>query len=418
MLCPAADSSLGGAIWLGAYAGPVAQMIVRHNVFGNTTGYCGLLGNRNSLWPGDTGNHFKPPPGAPPGVGKPSGHIAIGRHVIGGNASMTCYHANCNTGWGRPNCPECTYHLSPAEMALPMIQELDYNLVDQPLVSNLSIPPPVGLGFQVHSRFADPGFHRVNPPWATNWTDFVVDAAAAKSVQHMPIAMSRIGLGSDFAFDRDLVGRRLLFREGEPSAEIGEKNQFEDEDRLRGLVKAPSAGLLSVPPGGAWPRGGFPTAPGAWAVYKNRVFNSGGATTATVIIRAHVAGECVVSPPPPTPASSCGSTKPPGGASKPHRYWRIDAKPSYFDHSFANPIWDVCSLEFFGSTDGSGPSLLPSDKSPGSYLPACLPVCLLTCLPTCVATKGTYLLGLIIGLNRSIRVHQRWLYFLIFTYVG
>jgi hypothetical protein len=43
---------------------------------------------------------------------------------------------------------------------------------------------------------------------------------------------------------------------------LGEKNEFEDEDRLRGLVKAPSTGLLSAPPGGAWLNGRFPTAPG------------------------------------------------------------------------------------------------------------------------------------------------------------
>lgn len=110
----------------------------RHNIFANLTGYCGLTGNPNSLWPGDTGNHYTPPPGAPKGVGHPSGHISVGESgdTIGGNASMTCYHANCN-GW-KPGV-FYTYHLSPAEMALPMIQELDYNLVDQPLNPNISV---------------------------------------------------------------------------------------------------------------------------------------------------------------------------------------------------------------------------------------------------------------------------------------
>ncbi len=352
---------------MGAYAGPVAQMIVRHNVFGNTTGYCGLTGNPNSLWPGDTNNHFSPPPGAPPGVGKPSGHIAVGESgdIVGGNASMTCYHANCNTGWGRPNCPECTYHLTPAEMALPMIQELDWNLVDQPLNPNISILPPRGLGFQQHSRFADPGFHRTNPPWATNWTDFVVSEAAAQSVRHMPIDLSSIGLGDDFAFDPRLIGRRFLFREGDPTAELGEKQQFEDEDRVRGLVKAPSTGLLAVPPGGAWPLGGFPAAPGAWAVYKNRVFNTGGAATATVVIRAHVAGQCVVAPSP--SPSSCNASEPPVEHSDTHRYWRVDARPEYFDN-LGPWTWDVCSLDFFSSDDGTGPSLLPANKSTGRMI--------------------------------------------------
>ena len=44
-----ADSSLGEGLWLGSYAGPVAQMIVRYNIFGNSTGYCGKPGNTNSL---------------------------------------------------------------------------------------------------------------------------------------------------------------------------------------------------------------------------------------------------------------------------------------------------------------------------------------------------------------------------------
>eukprot|EP01051_Picozoa_sp_SAG22_P024260 SAG22_NODE_6648_length_827_cov_1.344780_1_plen_154_part_10 len=106
-----ADSSLGGALWLGSYAGPVAQMIVRHNIFANATGYCGLAGNPNSLWPPDTNGHYTPPPGAPAGVGQPTGHIHIGEvgDVVGGNASMTCYHANCN-GW-KPGA-FFTYHLS------------------------------------------------------------------------------------------------------------------------------------------------------------------------------------------------------------------------------------------------------------------------------------------------------------------
>ena len=357
-----ADSSLGGAVWTGAYAGPVAQMIIRRNVFWNSTGFCALDGNPNSLWPGDTNNKFTPPPGAPPGVGKPSGHIAVGEagDSVGGNASTTCYHASCN-GWKpKVQCPSCTYHLSPTEMALPMIQELDYNLVDQPINPNMSIPRPHGLGFQMHSRHADADFQRKNRPWESNWTDFVVGAAAAKSVGHTPIAAERIGLGPDFAFDRTLIGRRLMFREGDPGALIGEKNHFEDEDRVRGLVKAPSAGLLSVPPTGAWPNGGFPTAPGAWAVYKNRVFNSGGAKTATIHVRANVAGQCE---PPPSPAggggASCGA--PPAG--KKHRFWRIDAKPEYFSSSVpSNHMWDVCTLDF---CDSSGASLLPANKSGG-----------------------------------------------------
>ena len=95
-----ADSSLGEDIWTGAYAGPVADMILRHNIFHNTSGYCNATGNEQGLWPGDTNENYVPPPGAPPGVGKPSGHISIGEagDQITGNASTTCYHTSCN-GW-------------------------------------------------------------------------------------------------------------------------------------------------------------------------------------------------------------------------------------------------------------------------------------------------------------------------------
>lgn len=81
-------------------------MVVRHNVFHNTTGYCNATGNKNGVWPADTGVNYTPPPGAPPGVGKPSGHISVGESgdQINGNASTSCYHASCN-GW--KNAAQC-----------------------------------------------------------------------------------------------------------------------------------------------------------------------------------------------------------------------------------------------------------------------------------------------------------------------
>ena len=97
-----ADSSLGGAVWVGAYSGPTGQMIIRHNVFGNATGYCSLAGNANSLWPRDHGNHFVPSPGGDDSVGTPSGHIAhLVASLVGRKANMSCYYADCNAGWGR-----------------------------------------------------------------------------------------------------------------------------------------------------------------------------------------------------------------------------------------------------------------------------------------------------------------------------
>ena len=51
-----------------------------------------------------------------------------------------------------------------------------------------------------------------------------------------------------------------------------------DEDRVRGLVKAPSAGLLSVPPTGAWPNGGtgLPQMSNIHHVMKNARMGGGG----------------------------------------------------------------------------------------------------------------------------------------------
>ena len=74
----------GEDVWIGSYAGPVADMIVRHNVFHNSTGYCNDSSNANALWPGNK-DHYVPPPGAPAGIGQPSGHISVGEagDVIG-----------------------------------------------------------------------------------------------------------------------------------------------------------------------------------------------------------------------------------------------------------------------------------------------------------------------------------------------
>jgi hypothetical protein len=83
---------------------------------------------------------------------------------------------------------------------------------------------------QVHSVHGDPGFARVNPPWATDWRDFTVSDAAAKRVGHNHIDTSSIGLSDRFGFDRTLIGRRLMFREGDPAA--GAKNGIFSEFSL------------------------------------------------------------------------------------------------------------------------------------------------------------------------------------------
>ena len=360
-----ADSSMAETVWVGSYAGPVSDMILRRNVAWNATGYCNLTGNSHlAIWPGPL--DAVPPPGSPPGEFEPSGHIAAGDKNWGtgaggnANANATCYHQSCN-GWNPGKCAvegACTYRLSPAEMARPMIQELDYNLDDLPILPSFE----KDYGFQKHSVHADPEFVRQNKPWETNWTDFVATSAAAKAIGHVPPDMAAIGLGAAFKFDRALIGRRRLFREGAPGSRAGAlKQHFEDQDRLRGLVMTASTGLLAaaVPVIGGCVIGGWPAAPGAWAVYKNRVFNTGGATTATIVARANVAGLCG--------DGSAGGNCPPaaaGAATKPHRFWRVSTVPTDFDQtSGMNPTWDVCSLDFFGSADGSGPSLLPVNKA-------------------------------------------------------
>lgn len=339
-------------------------MRLRHNVAGNASGYCNLTGNvpENIIWPGPA--TFVPPPGAPPGTGHPSGHILAG--VDGGTArtggailaNATCYHLSCNDYRAPGKCAvpgACTYRMSATDMARPMIKELDYNLVDLPFDPRFA----KDFGFQKHSVHADPGFRRHNKPWATNWTDFVATSAAAKTVGHVAPDMSKIGLGAAFNFDRALIGRRQLFREGAPHSNSGSpKQHFEDEDRLRGLVKTASTGLLAAPDGGPLPKTGWPTAPGAWAVYKNRVWNSGGAATATITARANMAGLCGGG----SPGGNCPPA-PAGAAAKPHRWWRVRTVPSDFSKTLENVMWDVCSLDFFGSADGSGPSRLPLNKS-------------------------------------------------------
>ena len=61
-------------------------------------------------------------------------------------------------------------------------------------------------------------FARINKPWNTNTTDFIASSDEAQKVGHVPLPVHEIGLGAFFeeAFDRAMVGRRQVFREGEP----------------------------------------------------------------------------------------------------------------------------------------------------------------------------------------------------------
>jgi hypothetical protein len=298
-----ADSSMPHGIDPGDYSGPVGAMTFSHNVFINTTGFCG----KGWLPPEAP---FPPLPSSPVGVGlvQFSGGYAIGngdnravehqspfndtyRNAVGAgscylNASTTCYvgadgvypnygcnfFKNCN--W--PN-HRSSYHLSDAQMNTSVVILLDYDLTDQPLDPNVTQVLKL-LGrepWQTHSIVTgtDP-FDRKHAPWDTDVTDLMATSAEAQKVGHVPLPTDRIGLGSffDAGFDRRLIGRRNLFREGAPSlgGASPPKIHFEDMDRVRGLTISASLGLVAT---ADFNMGGAST---CWAKWKNVVFNIGG----------------------------------------------------------------------------------------------------------------------------------------------
>jgi hypothetical protein len=104
-------------------------------------------------------------------------------------------------------------------------------------------------------------------------------------------------------------------------------------------------------------------------VFKNRVFNlnpnlkpnSNASTNAsahsnpatTVVVKVRAQGKQCGMECPPAPLEPAPTT--------PRRYWRVHTVPDGFSTEFPNDLWDVYSLDFFHSLDGSGPSLI--DKS-------------------------------------------------------
>ena len=302
----------------GDYSGPVGAMTFSHNVFINTTGFCG----KGWLPPEAP---FPPLPNSPVGVGlvQFSGGYAIGNgdnravehqspfndtyhNAVGAgscylNASTTCYvgaegvypnygcnyFKNCN--WANHRS---SYHLTDAQMNTSVVSLLDHDLTDQPLDPNVTLVLKL-LGrepWQTHSvvTVTDP-FDRKHAPWDTDVTDLVATSAEAQKVGHVPLPADRIGLGSfyDAGFDRRLIGRRNLFREGAPSlgGASPPKIHFEDMDRVRGLTISASLGLVAT---AEFNMGGAST---CWAKWKNVVFNIGGdaadnASMVAVTVRA------------------------------------------------------------------------------------------------------------------------------------
>ena len=113
-------------------------------------------------------------------------------------------------------------------------------------------------------------FARINPPWLTNTSDFAATSAEARKVLHEPLPLHDIGLGGlfDEFFDRSEVGRRDLFRDGDPStAAAAPRFHFEDNDRVRGLTVSASLGLIAIDEF-------LMGEGGAWAVFRNVNFNT------------------------------------------------------------------------------------------------------------------------------------------------
>jgi hypothetical protein len=248
-----ADSSMPHTAWIGSYSGPVFDMSFSHNVAWNSTGFCNGGG-----WPGVV---MQPPgPGSPIGIGSGflSGNYWLdngyacgfrgaceGDHAqqafynrtgagLGGvfvNGTTTCYHTGTGSypHYGCNHYPNCNwqkhmgnYHLTPEQLEAPVVSMIDYDLHQLPVNPNMSIAlKRVGKpAWSEHSVQAtkDP-FARVNQPWNTNASDFVAEGEEAKQVGHVPLPVHEMGLGGvfDLGFDRALVGRRLLFREGSQS---------------------------------------------------------------------------------------------------------------------------------------------------------------------------------------------------------
>jgi hypothetical protein len=319
-----ADSSIEAGISPGDYSGPVGAMTFSHNIIVNTTGFCG------SGWPPSQGK-FPPLPNSPVGAGlvQYSAGYAVGngdpravanlppfndtfRHAVGAgscylNASTTCYTGadgvypeygcnffkNCN--WANHRS---SYHLTDEQMNTSVVEFIDYDLSDLPIDPNVSAVLQL-LGresWQTHSVVTarDP-FERRNPPWLINHTDFVANSPGAQKVQHVPLPVSQMGLGRFFdkGFDRGLVGRRQLFREGAQSEDGNSppKFHFEDMDRVRGLTISASLGLIATAE--------FNMGHGAWAKFSNVVFNSA-STKVKVLIRAqtNANGACGMKPHP------------------------------------------------------------------------------------------------------------------------
>lgn len=275
-----ADSSMPNAAWIGSYSGPVWDMTFHRNVYWNSTGYCGGGG-----WPG-LSKGTPPGPGSPIGLGAGfhSGNYwldngyacgfrgacagdakmqAFYNHTgagIGGvfvNASTTCYHTGDGSypNYGCNHYPNCNwpghfsnYHLTPEQMEAPVVKMIDYDLNELPpnpdMMKALKLVGKVGAqGWNAHSVQAtkDP-FKRVNKPWDTNVTDFVASSDEAQKVGHVPLPVEEIGLGSffDAGFDRTMVGRRNLFREGAQSLGGNSPPKFHFEDSESISVLAPT----------------------------------------------------------------------------------------------------------------------------------------------------------------------------------
>ncbi|MCY2931499.1 MAG: right-handed parallel beta-helix repeat-containing protein [Planctomycetota bacterium] len=185
---------------------------------------------------------------------EPAGHCILRRNILDAPAAEG---------------PGKLYDLDPGKVG--EFQEID---------SNVIWPRPAQAAwlnqnkFETNSVFADPQFDIRHADWDLDYTDFQLKPGSpALKLGFQPIDMGKIGLRSDFPFDRSLMGRRSAH----------EKIQAEDYDRMRRArtLNSSTVGFLGK---------------GSWLKYKNVDFGKDGAR------RFSMAFFPAVTPPVPTDA--------------------------------------------------------------------------------------------------------------------
>jgi hypothetical protein len=181
-----------------------------------------------------------------------------------------CY--NCCCAFDTQSSSFCISDLTLKQLERPVVSFIDYDLHEEPVNAKVTKAlHRLNKTWMQHSIQAtgDP-FTRINPPWLTNTSDFAATSAEARKVLHEPLPLHDIGLGGLFGefFDRSEVGRRDMFRDGDPSTVAAAlRFHFEDNDRVRGLTVTASLRLIATDEF-------LMGEGGAWVVFRNVNFNT------------------------------------------------------------------------------------------------------------------------------------------------